>query len=177
MVNTRSWGPRAALLVLLAPAPAAAQSGEGSLAQLLPRLLSESVTMPSTAPGVAGNPHEAHFLPDVAQLVAPYALNGAVVTQLSTFPIGTSSGGFTYVTDEKTGVPTRSSNNFGPPFPGRAPRDGQGGCPARRCGAGLALGVDVAFPTGVKAELQSRVEARVPQEPLRSPAFGAFSPH
>ena len=126
MVSTRSWSPGAVLMVLLAPAAAAAQSGEGSLAQLLPRLLSESVTMPSTAPGVAGNPHEAHFLPDVAQLVAPYALNGAVVTQLSTFPIGTSSGGFTYVTDEKTGVPTRSSNNFGPAFAERALTVGKG---------------------------------------------------
>src|SRR3972149_6571260 len=122
----RPGGPRAALLVLLAPAPAAARGGEGSLAQPPPRLLSESVTMPSTAPGVAGNPHEAHFLPDVAQLVAPYALNGAVVTQLSTFPIGSSSGGFTYVTDEKTGVPTRSSNNFGPAFAERALTVGKG---------------------------------------------------
>ena len=97
-----------------------------SLAQLLPRLLSESVTMPSTAPGVAGNPHEAHFLPDAAQLVAPYALNAAVVSQLSTFPIGSSSGGFTYTTDETTGAPRRSSNNFGPAFAERATTMGKG---------------------------------------------------
>jgi hypothetical protein len=97
-----------------------------SLAQLLPRLLSESVTMPSTAPGVTGNPHEAHFLPDAAQLTAPYALNVAVVSQLSTFPIGTSSGGFTYTTDERTGVPRRSSNNFGPAFAERASTMGKG---------------------------------------------------
>jgi hypothetical protein len=97
-----------------------------TLARLLPRLLSESVTMPSTAPGVAGNPHEAHFLPDAAQLVAPYALNAAVVSQLATFPIGSSSGGFTYSTDEQTGVPTRSSNNFGPAFAERATTMGKG---------------------------------------------------
>jgi hypothetical protein len=97
-----------------------------SLSELLPRLLSESVTMPSTVGNIAGNPHEAHFLPAVAQLRAPYALNGALVTQLSTFPLGSSSGGFTYTLDEKTGIPQRSSGNFGPAFAERALTLGKG---------------------------------------------------
>lgn len=117
------------LLVAVTPPGSWAQgssSDDAPLAQLLPRLLSEAVTMPSTAAAVAGNPHEAHFLPDVAQLEAPYALNAALVTQLATFPIGSSSGGFTYTIDEATGVPTRSSNNFGPAFAERALTVGRG---------------------------------------------------
>lgn len=100
------------------------------LASLLPRLLSESVTMPSTVnltiPPPTGNPHEAHFLPAVAQLKAPYALNSAIVGQLATFPTGSSSGGFTYTSDEKTGQPLRSSGTFGPSFAERALTIGKG---------------------------------------------------
>jgi hypothetical protein len=128
--------PRVALLVgmvSLAGTHASAQS----LSELLPRLLSEAVTMPSTA-NVAGNPHEAHFLPAAAQLKAPYALNGAIVTQLSTFPLGSSSGGFTYSTDRGTGIPERSSNNFGPAFAERALTIGKGHFSAGRSSKGRA---------------------------------------
>ena len=116
---------RIAALAVTAVSLGAAASAQ-SLSELLPRLLSESVTMPSTAGNVAGNPHEAHFLPAAAQLKAPYALNSALVTQLSTFPLGSSSGGFTYTTDEKTGIPQRSSTNFGPAFAERALTNGKG---------------------------------------------------
>lgn len=118
-------------IALLGAAPARGQ--DGSLSGILPRLLSESVTMPSTAGNVAGNPHEAHFLPAAAQLKAPYALNGALVTQLATFPLGSSSGGFTYTTDAATGIPERNSNNFGPAFAERALTNGKG-----RFSAGLS---------------------------------------
>ena len=114
-------------IVLVAVAPVAARAqGSGRLAELLPRLLSESETMPSTAGTVAGNPHEAHVLPAAAQLKAPYALNGAIVTQLATFPLGSSSGGFTYSSDTPTGIPQRSSTNFGPSFAERALTIGRG---------------------------------------------------
>lgn len=96
------------------------------LSELLPRLLSESVTMPSTTGTVAGNPHEAHFLPAAAQLAAPYGLNASLVTQLATFPIGSSSGGFTYSSNAKTGIPERNSDNFGPAFAERALTNGAG---------------------------------------------------
>lgn len=117
----RHWLAVPAAFLLTTPV-ASAQS----LSELLPRLLSESVTMPSTVGTIAGNPHEAHFLPAVAQLTAPYALNGALVTQLATFPIGSSSGGFTYTLDERTGIPQRSSGNFGPSFAERALTIGKG---------------------------------------------------
>jgi hypothetical protein len=121
MANRRGW----LLLATVLAAPAVA-SGQ-TLSELLPRLLSESVTMPSTVGLVGlGNPHEGHFLPAVAQLKAPYALNGALVTQLATFPTGSSSGGFTYTLDERTGIPQRSSGNFGPSFAERALTIGKG---------------------------------------------------
>lgn len=121
-MSKRSAWTLAAVLVLHWPTAARGQT----LSDLLPRLLSEAVTMPSTTGNVAGNPHEAHFLPAAAQLQAPYALNGAVVSQLATFPIGSSSGGFTYTFDEKTGTPQRSSGNFGPAFAERALTNGKG---------------------------------------------------
>jgi outer membrane putative beta-barrel porin/alpha-amylase len=114
-----------ACVVLFAFAPGGARA-QGTLAELLPRLLSESVTMPSTAGNVAGNPHEAHFLPAAAQIKAPYALNSAIVSQLATFPLGSSSGGFTYSSDTPTGIPQRSSTNFGPAFAERALTIGRG---------------------------------------------------
>jgi hypothetical protein len=116
---------RVAVFVSVGLALSAAARAQ-SLSELLPRLLSESVTMPSTTGTVAGNPHEAHFLPAVAQLKAPYALNSALVTQLATFPLGSSSGGFTYTTNEGTGIPERNSNNFGPTFAERALTNGKG---------------------------------------------------
>ena len=122
MLFQRTWLAVIAATFILGPGPAGAQS----LSELLPRLLSEAVTMPSTVGNVAGNPHEAHFLPAAAQLRAPYALNGALVSQLSTFPLGSSSGGFTYTLDEKTGIPQRSSGNFGPAFAERALTAGKG---------------------------------------------------
>ena len=122
----RKGNPLLCLAAAAALTPTGAQAQDRSLASLLPRLLSEAVTMPSTAGGVAGNPHEAHFLPSVAQLEAPYALNGALVAQLATFPLGSSSGGFTYFVEGRTGIPKRSSNNFGPAFAERSLTNGKG---------------------------------------------------
>lgn len=148
-MSQRSAWTLAVVITLHWPTAARGQT----LSELLPRLLSEAVTMPSTVGNVAGNPHEAHFLPAAAQLQAPYALNGAVVSQLATFPIGSSSGGFTYTFDEKTGIPQRSSGNFGPAFAERALTNGKGklnlGINYQHVGydkfEGLGVGGDVRF--------------------------------
>ncbi len=75
---------------------------------------------------MAGNPHEAHFLPGLAQTAAPFELNKALVSQLATFPIGSSSGGFTYSFDSKSRSFSRSSESFGPSFAERALTNGKG---------------------------------------------------
>ena len=82
--------------------------------------------MKSTTSTVAGNPHEAHFLPGLAQTAAPFELNKALVSQLATFPIGSSSGGFTYAFDSKSRSFSRSSESFGPSFAERALTNGKG---------------------------------------------------
>jgi hypothetical protein len=53
-------------------------------------------------------------------------LNSAVVAELGSFPLGSSSGGFTYVFDRSTGVGVRSSKSFGPAFAERPLTNGRG---------------------------------------------------
>ncbi len=109
--------------------PSALFSQDVPLSQVLPGLLTRAIVTPSSrnAPqGQPGIPHEAHFLPALGQQSAAYDLNKAIVTYLSTFPIGSSSGGFTYEVDPTTGIPKRSSSNFGPSFSERALTIGKG---------------------------------------------------
>ena len=75
---------------------------------------------------VAGNPHDVHFLPGLAQSIAPFELQKALVTQLATFPLGTSSGGFTYTLDPATGAIAPASRSFGPSFAERPLTIGEG---------------------------------------------------
>jgi hypothetical protein len=115
-----------ALAVMGLPPLAVAQ--DAPLSRLLPNLLSRAVVTPSSRnipAGTPGIPHEAHFLPDLAGKTAAFDLNRSIVTYLSTFPIGSSSGGFTYESDQ-SGIPRRSSSNFGPSFAERALTVGKG---------------------------------------------------
>jgi len=104
------------LAVLAAPC---LRAEDVPLARLFPNLLTHSLITPSSS-GVAGAPHEGHFYPALAQQSAAYDLNRSMVTYLSTFPLGSSSGGFTYAIDSATGIPSRSSSSFGPAFAERA---------------------------------------------------------
>lgn len=125
MQASRSWVP---LTVALLAAPGALRAGDKPLSQVLPDLLTSAIVTPSSTAvaGIPGNPHEAHFLPALAQQSAAYDLNRSLVTYLSTFPLGSSSGGFTYQTDSRTGIPKRSSGNFGPSYTERALTIGKG---------------------------------------------------
>ena len=53
-------------------------------------------------------------------LTTPAILTGAIQSQLSTFPLGSSAGGFTYTFDASTGAFNRASDSFGPLFAERA---------------------------------------------------------
>ncbi len=48
------------------------------------------------------------------------ALVDAIGQQVASYPIGTSSGGFTYSFDQALGIPRRSTRSFGPAFTERA---------------------------------------------------------
>src|SRR5262245_11041237 len=59
-------------------------------------------------------------------LVAKDLLTRLSVAELAGFPIGSSSGGFTYVFDSTTGLAVRSTPSFGPAFAERPLTIGRG---------------------------------------------------
>ncbi|HXH06914.1 MAG TPA: transporter [Vicinamibacterales bacterium] len=120
----------AVLLTGLHAAAAAAQTASG-LAGLLPELVLREIMLPAPAtPGVFS--HAAHFSslvsndPENPAVGIVNGFNRAVVVQLSTFPLGTSAGGFTYTFDPAIGTFRRSSRSFGPAFAERAFTIGRG---------------------------------------------------
>jgi hypothetical protein len=102
------------------------------LANLLPDLILRDIVLqsPPVPPGVAGIPegftHLAHFSPiEANELNNPVvgivqSFNTQIATQFSTFPLGSSTGGLTYVFDESLGTFRRGSTSFGPSFAERA---------------------------------------------------------
>jgi hypothetical protein len=108
-------------------APGYAQSSDGKLADLLPDLLRRTVTL--APPSVAGFPtHEAHFLPTSTDNIylVPNQFNGALLASLTTFPLGSSSGGFVFEGDPALGDFKPASRSYGPMFAERALTIGRG---------------------------------------------------
>ena len=115
-------------LVSVASIPAPARAQDTPLAQVLPDLILRDIVLDS-APIVFSTGtlvHTAHFSPIEANdpnnpaVAVVQAFNSQMATQFATFPLGSSTGGFTYVFDETLGTFRRSSNNFGPSFAERA---------------------------------------------------------
>lgn len=114
---------------------AAAQTAKPPLAGLLPNLILRDIVTPSDEGGAPGSvlPHDAHFSPFnrqyLGQLSAEHGLpeiatvanfNRGLATELATFPLGSSSGGFIYTYEPSTGSFTRESASFGPAFAERS---------------------------------------------------------
>jgi hypothetical protein len=112
----------AVTVTALCPAVAAAQ--HTPLGLILPELLGQTITLQAST--LADQNHTAHFRPGESQLEVPAQVNGALLTLLSTYPIGTPAGGFTYIFDPALGTLTRSSDSFGPSFAERALTIGRG---------------------------------------------------
>ncbi len=128
-MRTLLWVPTI-LVLLMIPRPCEAQ-----LSNQVPRLILEGIT---TAGGSdPGTPHSGHFtLEDptfggsqgasqigaVGQqaVLAVVTFNDRMRSQLANFPLGSSSGGFTYTFDPSSGAYARSSSSFGPSFTERA---------------------------------------------------------
>src|SRR5690349_3569457 len=74
------------------------------LAELLPSLILQDITLPP--PAIDGVSHRAHFSPVEAEDLDNPAVgivrsfNQLMRVQLSSFPLGSSAGGFTYAFDE-----------------------------------------------------------------------------
>jgi hypothetical protein len=130
-VRVFAAGSAAVLSLVLTPAPARAQ--RVPLAQVLPELVLRDITLdspPATPGNILGFPvgftHLAHFSPiEAGELNNPVVgivqgFNGQMATQFATFPLGSSTGGLTYVFDESVGTFRRGSRSFGPLFGERA---------------------------------------------------------
>jgi hypothetical protein len=114
---------RVAFALIILPAAVFAQ--QTPVASILPELLGNTITLlPSNLPDQPN--HIAHFRPGLDQLKVPAQVNQALLTLLSTYPLGSPSGGFTYTFDPAIGTLTRSSNSFGPSFAERALTTGRG---------------------------------------------------
>lgn len=116
------------ILNLVVVTPTLARAQDVPLAQLLPSLILREIVLDS-APVVLTNGtllHTAHFSPieanepDNPAVAIVEAFNSQIATQFSTFPLGSSTGGFTYVFDESLGTFRRGSSSFGPSFGERA---------------------------------------------------------
>ena len=102
----------------LLPLPAAAQSTP--LSEILVRLIQSDIRLATPPPGTPFASHDAHFIPGEQEKLAPYLFNQAILSELTTFPLGSSSGGFSYRFDPSLGTLTRATNSFGPAFAERA---------------------------------------------------------
>jgi hypothetical protein len=110
--------PVLALVLFVTAFPAVGRAQDVPLAELLPDLIGDTIRLNPPPAGFLS--HEAHFLPGAEQLQAPNQFNQSIVSLLSTFPLGSSSGGFTYVFDPAVGSFSRGSQSFGPVFAERA---------------------------------------------------------
>src|SRR5688572_31993176 len=114
------------------PAPAPSQGG---LVDLLPTLILREIRLPEPPTGFS---HSAHFSPlTTGELTNPVVgivngFNTLMTLQLSTVPLGSGAGGFTYSFDPTLGTFKRSTSSFGPSFAERATTIGR-----RRVSAGF----------------------------------------
>src|SRR5687767_6634688 len=109
----RRTTPATLLVAALLAAPAYAQDDE--LAGLLLRFFSQDnpVILREAPPPFS---HAAHFISQPSAQEFLRELNRGIATQISTFPLGSSSPGFTYTFDPSLGVFERSAESFGPVF-------------------------------------------------------------
>jgi len=120
---------RLVLVFSLAALLPAALSGQSlptfNIRDLLTNFLLQGITL---APPPAGFPsHETHFIgADSPQFQAVQQLNQQIANQLSTFPLASSAGGFTYTFDPNLGVFSRATDSFGPIYAERADTIGRG---------------------------------------------------
>ena len=112
-------------MIVMSSVPAPAHAQGTPLSSILPELLANTITLlPSNLPDQPN--HVAHFQPGTDQLQVPSQVNQALIRMLSTYPLGSPSGGFTYTIDPALGTLTRSSESFGPSFAERALTTGRG---------------------------------------------------
>jgi len=119
-------------LLLAGPARAddvVSTSGSAGASTNLQDLISDFVIQGITlAPPSSGTvtDHSAHFVADSPPVLALKRLNQDLGIQLSSFPLSSSAGGFTYTFDPTLGVFTRNTESFGPIYAERHNTLGKG---------------------------------------------------
>ena len=104
---------------ILAAQPGRAQ--DVPLSELLTRFFTPA------NPLILANPdHAAHFISQTGASETLGLLNKNIAYQLSSFPLGSSSGGFSFELDPTLGTLSRSTQSFGPLFAERALTSGKG---------------------------------------------------
>jgi hypothetical protein len=107
------------LCLVLSPRAARAQNLAGMIKRLFD-IGSANATTPNPSNPAANIDHASHFfLGGEALTTVTRQLNVAIGQQLASFPLASSSGGFTYEVNER-GEVVPTSNNFGPSFAERA---------------------------------------------------------
>jgi len=96
-----------------------------NLRDLLTDFFKNGITLAEPPPGSPFPSHAHHFVGD-ASLVPLTELNNELAAQLSTFPLASSAGGFTYRYDPALGTFTRATDSFGPIYAERADTIGKG---------------------------------------------------
>jgi hypothetical protein len=123
-------------MALAAPGVAWGQQDSG-LANMVSDLILNGIVLPGGA--APGNPHSGHFTlgdplsnngqpgsrADAAAIAAVLSFSDRFRAQFANFPLGTSTGGFTFTRDA-TGTYQRGSTSFGPAFAERARTIGRG---------------------------------------------------
>lgn len=122
---------------LAAPSVAWSQTSDGGLANVISDLILRGIVLPGGA--APGNPHSGHFTlgdplsnngqagsrADAAAIAAVLSFSDRFRAQFANFPLGTSTGGFTFTRDA-SGTYQRGSTSFGPAFAERANTIGRG---------------------------------------------------
>jgi hypothetical protein len=110
---------------LLAMAPTTGFGQSFNLRDLLTSFLRAGITLAPPQPPFPS--HEAHFIGENSpQFLALGQFNTELATQLASFPLASSAGGFTYRYDPALGAFTRVSESFGPIYAERADTLGKG---------------------------------------------------
>jgi len=113
-------------LLALGPSAALAQEAPSGLAGLLLRFFSPSNPVVLKDNPVPAFSHAAHFVSQPSAQSTLTQLNRGIAAQIATFPVGSSSAGFTYTFDATLGVYNRTTESFEPLFAERPQTAGRG---------------------------------------------------
>ena len=127
MFKARTVAVIAGVMIGLSSGSAYAQSSV-SLVDLMLNTFDQNLILAKTPTGVGVVAHTAVFSDAIFDQTRTLVTNVSqqIGSQISNFPLGSSSGGFTYSYDASLGTFSRSTQTFGPAFAERAATNGKG---------------------------------------------------